>query len=268
MSLFSVIIPTYNRRHTLARAIESVLFQSMRDFELIVVDDGSTDGTAELVENYPATFIRLEQNCGVAKARNRGVSESNGEWIAFLDSDDWWNPNKLQLQLDYCRQNHDYEIVQTCETWIRNGRRVNPPQTHLKKEGHIFEESLRRCMITPSSVILRRSLWDKTGGFDESFPACEDYDLWLRITCRQKVGLVDKHLLTRFGGHPDQLSSAIPCLDRFRVDSLLKMLGSGLLNGNQSQAVRRNLRKRALIMAQGSLKRGKREEYEYYISLS
>lgn len=268
MSFFSVIIPTYNRGHTLARAIESVLAQTVRDYEIIVVDDGSTDDTAELLEEYRVKILRFEQNGGVAKARNRGVSAANGEWIAFLDSDDWWEPNKLQLQMEYCKQNQECEILQTDEIWIRHGKRVNPPQTHLKKEGYIFQESIERCMITPSSVIMKRSLWDRTGGFDESFPACEDYDLWLRVTCRNIVGLVGKHLLTRFAGHSDQLSSTIACLDRFRIDSLLKLLASGLLKENQSQAVRKNIRKRASIMAQGSLKRGKREEYEYYISLS
>ncbi|MFP4163697.1 MAG: glycosyltransferase family 2 protein [Chitinispirillaceae bacterium] len=269
MPRVSVIIPTYNRRQILPRAVESVFEQTYKDYELIIADDGSSDDTPELTDTYPeARWIRLDENSGVAKARNSAVDASSGDWIAFLDSDDWWHPQKLQYQMDYCVQNPRFKIIQTNEIWIRNGKRVNPPLSHIKKEGDIFPQSVERCMITPSSVILKRSLWDKSGGFEESFPACEDYDLWLRITCSHEVGLEPRQLLIRYGGHCDQLSSTIPCLDKYRILSLQNLLNSKLLNTEQTTMVRNNLKKRASIMATGSLKRGKKKDYEHYISLT
>ncbi|MDR0305667.1 MAG: glycosyltransferase family 2 protein [Chitinispirillales bacterium] len=268
MPSVSVVIPTFNRCRLLRRAVESVLNQTERDFELIVVDDGSTDGTAGYLDKLTqARILRFDKNYGVSKARNAGVAVSKGEWVAFLDSDDMWHPDKLRLQLKWCAQNPQYNIAQTNEIWIRNGVRVNPPDNCRKTCGDIFNQSVQRCMITPSSVIMKRALFDLSGGFDEQMRACEDYDMWLRITCRFQVGLEPQNLLTRYGGHDDQLSSSTSCLDKYRIEALAKIIFSGELNKEQAEVAKRSLLKRVDIMANGSMKRGNTKEYEYYAAL-
>jgi glycosyltransferase involved in cell wall biosynthesis len=269
--LVAVIIPAYNRAYCLERAIRSVLTQTFGAYKIIVVDDGSTDGTAALPifdkADERLMYVRQEKNRGVSAARNAGVQHSDTPWIAFLDSDDQWHPDKLQRQVAWLENHPDCRIMQTREIWIRNGRRVNAPRTHEKTAGDIFTPSLDRCMITPSSVILQRSLFDEAGGFDESFPACEDYDLWLRITCRHRVGLIDECLLTRYGGHGDQLSSSVPVLDKFRIRSIINLLQGSLPDERQRAVARSVVCRKAAIVANGCLKRGNREEYERYAEI-
>jgi glycosyltransferase involved in cell wall biosynthesis len=270
MPQVSVIIPVYNRYTLLERAVSSVLGQSYRDFELIIVDDGSDVSLCEtaIAECDPRIrIVRLDQNCGVSAARNAGVKVSDGHWIAFLDSDDLWHRHKLQKQLRWLNLNREMAIMQTREIWIRNGVRVNPPRSHEKIQGDLFKQSLDRCMITPSSVILTRALLDSSGGFNESFRACEDYDLWLRISCRHKAGLLDEYLLTRFGGHNDQLSGTAEYLDRYRVRSILQLLETAVLDTAQYQQAVAALVKKAQILANGYYKRGNSELYERYQSI-
>jgi glycosyltransferase involved in cell wall biosynthesis len=269
LSYLSVIIPTYNRKDLLIRALDSVFAQNYADFELIVIDDGSTDGTSELgiLNDKRVKNFRFNENGGVSRARNKGVSLSTGEWIIFLDSDDEWMPQKLFEQVKWAHGNPDFKILQTQEIWIRNGKRVNPPRTHLKQGGDIFRISLERCMITPSSVMIKRELFLKSGGFNESLPACEDYDLWLRISRSHPVGLVDKSLLIRYGGHLDQLSSSVPALDRFRIRSLLGLLFEGGLSDEQEMLVKSTLVAKSEIISQGYLKRGNNTLYERYKSI-
>jgi len=264
----SVIIPYYNRQHLLGRAVLSVLSQTFTDFELVLVDDGSTDGPnpESLLVDSPVDYriIRLDTRHGVSAARNAGVRQSRGNRIAFLDSDDEWHPDKLKNQLVWWEYHSEYRICQTREIWVRHGVRVNPPRTHRKKNGWIFRESLERCMITPSSVMMERSLYNEMGGFKESLPACEDYDLWLRITSRYPVGLVEEYLLTRYGGHADQLSLSVPMLDRFRIRALLDLLRAEITNERYRRLAVLNLARRAGIVAGGYKKRNKIAEYEHY----
>jgi Glycosyl transferase family 2 len=272
MPLVSVVIPTFNRAALLIRAVGSVLYQTMRDFECIVVDDASADTTIEELEAHgllpSVKFIRFPLHRGVSAARNAGVSAASGAWIAFLDSDDQWHARKLEKQMAWHESNPDFGIFQTREIWVRRGIRVNPPATHEKSQGHIFDQSLARCMVTPSSVVIDTELFAEAGGFNESLPACEDYDLWLRITCRYPVGLVDEYLLTRFGGHADQLSATMPGLDRFRIRSILDILRSGRLSAAQAVLARAVLTRKALIFANGCKKRGKKQEYEQYSQIA
>ncbi len=268
MPLVSVIIPTYNRAALLERAIGSVLCQTMRDWECIVVDDASTDGTEGALRSRGllahVKYVRLPLHKGVSAARNAGVEAAGGAWLAFLDSDDEWHAPKLERQMRWHERNPSYRIFQTREIWVRRGRRVNPPATHEKRHGYIFEDSLARCMVTPSSVVMEKSLFRDAGGFNESFPACEDYDLWLKITCEHPVGLVDECLLTRYGGHSDQLSATVPAIDRFRIQSIEDILASGKLSAAQADLARTTLVKKARIMANGCRKRGNGEDYERY----
>lgn len=269
----SVIIPVYNRREQLLRAIASVQKQQFTHFELIVVDDGSDEDLGGVIpcdsNSVPTTrYMRLPLRSGVAFARNRGVEVARGEWIAFLDSDDTWLPDKLTQQLAWLQRNPSIQILQSREHWIRNGVRVNPPKSHEKFGGNLFAASIERCMITPSSVIMRKRFFEGNGCFNETFPACEDYDLWLRITAKHPVGFIDKTHLVRYGGHDDQLSATVPALDRFRVRSLLGLLLHGSLCEEQKVLVRKNLVKRAAIVAQGYYKRENREMYERFSAIA
>jgi len=264
----SVIIPTYNRGWILREAVDSVLNQDFTDFELIVVDDGSTDDTGEILAAYGRSVIVLRQpNQGVSAARNRGIAEARAQLVALLDSDDLWLPQKLSRQVDFFKINPEALICQTEETWVRNGVRVNPKKRHRKFSGMIFEASLALCLVSPSAVMMRRELFDRVGLFDQRLPACEDYDLWLRVSCRYPVYLIDEPLIIKRGGHADQLSKASG-LDRYRIAAIRKILDSGQLSQSQSRAAVRTLKGKCMIYAAGCRKRGRRDEANYYEGLA
>jgi glycosyltransferase involved in cell wall biosynthesis len=255
--LVSVIIPTYNRAWCVERAVDSVLTQTIRDVELVVVDDGSNDDTARRLAAYgPALQVISQANRGVSAARNAGIAAARGRWIALLDSDDYWLPDKLAVQLQWLDDHADYRICQTEEIWIRNGQRVNPKKRHLKYGGFIFERCLPLCLVSPSAVVIHRHLLVAVGGFDESLPACEDYDLWLRLACRHPIGLVDRPLTVKTGGHNDQLSRA-PELDKYRIRALVKILRSGDLSPAQYTAAWEMLATKVKVYAGGCHKRGR-----------
>ncbi len=258
MPRVSVIIPTFNRARCLAEAVESVLAQDFPGFELIVVDDGSTDETPSILARYPGVTVIRTENRGVAAARNLGAARATAGRLAFLDSDDLWLPRKLGLQTAFMDERR-CRICQTEETWIRGGRRVNPKKRHAKPDGDIFFRSLDLCLVSPSAVMMEKSLFTEAGGFDESLPACEDYDLWLRLGCRQPVPLLPEPLTVKRGGHPDQLS-AMPGLDAFRAASLARLIASGTLSPHQATAARATLARKAAIHAAGLEKRGRFEE--------
>jgi glycosyltransferase involved in cell wall biosynthesis len=250
--LISAIVPTWNRRTSLARAVSSVLSQSFDDFELVVVDDGSDDGTAEILASSARRgrlrVVSHAGRLGVSAARNSGIAVSSGRLVAFLDSDDEWLPGKLAAQAAFMLERPRLMISQCQEIWIRDGRRVNPGFRHLKKAGDIFLDSLRLCLVSPSSTIMRRELLEETGGFDESLPAAEDYDLWLRVSARWEVGLLDRPLTVRHGGRSDQLSSA-PGLDRWRIRALRKILRVPLEPERRAAATLELTRRRAIYEA-------------------
>ena len=260
----SVIIPTYNRAGMLKEAIDSVLAQNYSDFELIVVDDGSTDETPQILNCYGGKIKHIcQRNKGVSAARNRGIAAASGGYMAFLDSDDLWLPGKLTIQTEFLRSTQDALICQTEEIWIRNGVQVNPRERHRKYSGMIFERSLALCLVSPSAVMVRRSLFDKFGLFDESLPACEDYDMWLRVSCRCPIYLINKPLIIKRGGHADQLSRQ-PALDKFRIQAIKKILDSQMLSADQYNAGVNMLKQKCALFAAGCRKRGRAEEAQYY----
>jgi len=266
--LVSVIIPTYNRGWIIQEAIDSVLDQDFSDYELIVVDDGSGDNTLEILGAYGKAIAVLHQsNKGVSAARNRGIAEASGRFIAFLDSDDLWLPGKLATQVKFFEENADALINQTQEIWIRNGLRVNPKKRHHKFSGMIFERSLALCLVSPSAVMLKKNLFDTVGVFDEHLPACEDYDLWLRISCRYPVHLIDSPLIIKRGGHDDQLSKAAG-LDKYRIQSLMNIIDSDLLTPQQYNAAVITLKEKSEVYAGGCRKRGREKEAEYFYALA
>ena len=255
----AVVIPSYNRRHTLARALDSVLAQTLPAAEIIVVDDGSSDGTAALVEaRYPSVRLLRQPNRGVSAARNRGIAASECDWIALLDSDDCWRADKLERVSEAARADPDAVLIHSDETWIRRGRRVNPMHKHKKRGGWIFEHCLPLCAISPSATVLRKATVDALGGFDESLPACEDYDLWLRLCCRHPVHYIDAPLVIRYAGHDDQLSARFVAMDRFRVRALDRLLSGTELEPAQYRAARDTLLEKLDILLGGARKHGNR----------
>lgn len=265
----SVIVPTFNRSHCLPRAINSILSQTDPVAEIIIVDDGSNDKTYEvLIENgmvngsglgVPIQYF-YQDNKGVSAARNLGITKANNEYIALLDSDDAWLENKVEKQLLALReQNWKHRISHTEEVWIRNGQRINPKKKHQKSGGYIFERCLPLCCISPSSVLLHRTLFEDYGFFDETLPACEDYDLWLRLCAFEEVLFLDEPLTIKYGGHEDQLSRAFWGMDRFRVYALEKLINSNNLSTKQSSQVLDILISKIDILLLGAEKRKKTE---------
>jgi glycosyltransferase involved in cell wall biosynthesis len=265
--IVSIVLPTYNRCRLVCRAIDSVLDQSYRAYKLIVVDDGSTDATADRLAGYGDRVSVIKQgNRGVSAARNAGIRAATGEFIALLDSDDVWLPQKLEHQIAFFRANPNTMICQTEETWVRNGVRVNPGKRHKKHSGMIFEKTLPLCLVSPSAVMIRKSLFDEVGLFDESLPACEDYDLWLRICWKYPVHLIETPLIVKYGGHADQLSR-MPELDKYRIHALAKILKAGCLSQQQRSAALRTLKEKCRIYAAGCRKRGRIDDARYYTNL-
>ena len=249
--LVSAVIPTYNRAWALGRAVDSVLAQTYKPLELIVVDDGSTDETPELLAALAARgrlTVLCQPNLGVSAARNAGIRKARGGLLAFLDSDDEWLPEKISFQVDFLNRRPDQVLVQTQERWIRGGRRVNPGLKHRKPAGDIFIPSLSRCLISPSAVMMRRNIFGEIGLFDETLPAAEDYDLWLRLLVRYPAGLIDQELVIRHGGRPDQLS-ARPALDQWRILALEKILKLNLSPERREAAEAELARRRAIYQA-------------------
>ena len=269
MAAVSVIIPTFNRAHKIARAVASVLYQTFSDYEILVVDDGSGDATPEALKPFlpRIQYVAHSKNLGVSAARNTGIRESHSPLVAFLDSDDYWLPEKLAAQVSFFSKHPQAVACQTEELWIRRGVRVNPMKKHLKPSGDILEPSLRLCVVSPSAVLLKRSLLEEVGVFDEGFPACEDYDLWLRISWKYPIWLIPEPLVIKEGGAPDQLSRSIEGMDQYRIRAIVKLIDSGCLNGNQTEAALKELRFKCRIYGNGCLRRGKREEGLYYLNL-
>ncbi len=266
LSLVSVIIPSFNRAYCLPECIRSVLRQS--GFELIVVNDGSTDDTVKVLKSFSdIRVIHLANNQGVSYARNQGIEQAKGSLICFLDSDDLWEIGKLEAQVKWMQDHPECQAVYTDEIWIRNGVRVNPMFKHQKYSGDIFKQCLPLCIVSPSSVMLRKTLLDEVGVFDESMPVCEDYDLWLRIAVRYPFTFLNDKLIIKRGGHKDQLSRKYWGMDRWRIYALEKLLRGDDLNSEQREWVKDMLIEKSTILIKGFEKRGKTEEAGIYRNL-
>ncbi|MHB1185603.1 MAG: glycosyltransferase family 2 protein [Desulfobulbia bacterium] len=266
----SVIIPTHNRAGFLPQAIESVLSQSYANFELIVVDDGSTDETPALLSSYGTALTSLRQeNRGPAAARNAGISAACHPLLAFLDSDDQFTKNKLELQVRAMEAQPELLISHTQEIWFRNGHHLNQKKRHAKEGGDIFARSLELCVVGMSTVMVRRELFDRVGLFDESFPCCEDYELWLRASATHPFLLVDASLTVKHGGREDQVSVQFKTgMDRFRIRAMEKLLVSAIFSPAQSRLVREELVRKATLYGNGCLKHGRLEEGRCALALA
>ncbi|MCX7097332.1 MAG: glycosyltransferase [Methylococcales bacterium] len=252
----SVVIPSYNRCDLLRRAIQSVFAQTRLPSEVVVIDDGSTDGTRAMIQTeFPQVHYYYQENQGVSSARNAGVLKTTGDWLAFLDSDDEWLPGKLDSQINALNKQPESKVCHTEELWIRNGTRVNPPQKYRKKGGWLFADCLPLCAISPSTVLIHRSVFIDVGLFDCALPACEDYDLWLRITAKYPVLLIAEPQIKKYGGHEDQLSLQFWGMDRFRISALQNIINSGQLSAKNQQAAAAMLAKKTAIYLNGASKR-------------
>ena len=253
----SVVIPTLNRINTLQRALDSVINQTYKPAEIIVVDNGSSDGTLKFLrEQYPKITILTEKKIGVSSARNKGIKKSINQWIALLDSDDAWHPRKLEIQtsmLDSALK--EYNLIHTDEVWFRNNKHINQMKKHKKQGGYIFERCLSLCCISPSSVLFKKNILDKVGLFDESLPVCEDYDMWLKICSSEEVLFAQDKLTYKYGGHKDQLSKSYWGMDRFRIKSIENIIKNFDLTYKQKKQAKKELIKKLKIIINGAFKR-------------
>ena len=266
----SVIIPTHNRAGFLAQAIDSILAQTYTNFEIIVVDDGSTDETEALLASYGTAVIPLRrENRGPAAARNTGIMAARHPFIAFLDSDDRFVRHKLALQVTAMEAQPDLLISHTQEIWYRNGHHLNQKKHHAKESGDIFARSLELCVVGMSTVMARRELFARIGLFDESYPCCEDYELWLRASVRHPFHLVDAPLTIKHGGRPDQVSVQFKTgMDRFRIRAMENLLSSASLTPDQYRLASAELVRKAVIYGNGCLKHGRLEEGQRFLALA
>ena len=261
-----VIVPTYNRAAVVCNAVDSILVQTYKNFEIYIVDDGSNDQTLKALEKYNShsnIHILSQANSGVSSARNLAVSKSKNEWISFLDSDDVWLPNKLEVQVDFLSKYPHLRFLNNDEIWVRNGVRVNPKTKHLKSNDNIFQRSLDFCIISPSTVMMKRDLFLECGGFDESFIVCEDYDLWLKILSFEEIGFCNEHVTIKHGGHEDQLSTQFVAMDYWRIKSLVRLYkNQPSLNEEQKEQIKNVLMKKSKILLSGYLKHQKLDAFD------
>lgn len=271
MENISVIIPTYNRQDFLPKALDSVLEQTHGHFEVIIVDDGSTDGTKDTLQKYNDKRIRyiFQHNQGPAAARNSGIKAANFSYIAFLDSDDWFAKEKLEIQLDRMEREPHYPISHTDEIWYRRGKLLNQKKKHLKPGGYIFERCLELCTVSMSTVMIRRKLFENIGLFDESLPCCEDYDFWLRVSVMNPFLKIDQPLTLKDGGRPDEISVLFRTgMDKYRIKSILGLLENNSLSGEQRFLAKKELNRKCLIYGNGCIKHGREQEGEYYLKIA
>lgn len=275
--LISAIIPVFERPRLAERAIRSVLSQRLPagfDLELIVVDDGSSPETRDylmeaVLEDGRARLVSIS-HCGMPGAvRNRGVEAAHGALLVFLDSDDTWERDKLEQQVLLHREGGSVRISHTRERWVRNDREVSQASQKHRRSGDLFADSLIKCIIGPSTVMIDRGLFETVGGFREDLEIAEDYELWLRITVTERIGYIDRPLTTKYAGHGDQLSERYGGIEQFRIAALQPLVEAGWFTGAGPQRMAKaELAWKCRVYAAGARKRGKIEEAERYEAIA
>lgn len=232
----SIVIPTFNRAHLIKKAIESVLSQTFEDFEIIIVDDGSTDNTSEIINNLQderINYIKLEKNSGSCAARNKGIKISKGEWIAFLDSDDFWLPTKLEKQVNFIpKLSNDYAVIHC-------GIQLIDESTNKLLGERIIKDNTESDIINnpeelvPSTctMLIRKTALSEVGYFDERLPAHQETELGLRLSLKYKFKLVDEFLVKAVMNHEQITSNSN---NRIKAKEIIiekhqKVLGKNLL---------------------------------------
>ena len=272
--LVSVVIPTFNRSHLLLRALDSVLSQSYKNVEIIIVDDFSSDHTVEMVKHFfkerqfeKFKLIENEKNYGVSYSRNQAIKESGGDYIAFLDSDDEWLERKLERQMDFFKINSQVALVHGEEIWIRNGVRVNQKKIHQKFGGQIFLKCLPLCIISPSAALVRKDILQEFDFFDEQYIVCEDYDLWLKITSKYEVGFISDPIIKKYGGHEDQLSNKFFAMDFYRIKSMFRIYEDYNLSKENKSKVAQEIIKKSEVLLNGYIKHNNMENYDLILKI-
>lgn len=278
----SVIIPTYNRLELLREAVSSVLNQTGVEYELIVVDDGSTDGTdrylALLARSHAAVAgaaagpvavktIRIAHTGMPGAVRNVGARAAGGRRLAFLDSDDLWAADKLRLQTAVHGKS-SVEISHTRELWLRDGRTISQKTQKHRREGDVFADALVKCTIGPSTAMIDRQMFLDSGGFREDLDFAEDYELWLRLVWNRRVAYLDEPLTVKRAGHADQLSARFGEMERIRLEALRALIEAETFGGEAAELAVRELARKCRIYASGARKHGRASEAERYESLA
>ena len=199
--LVSIVMPVYNEEKNISRAIQSVVNQTYQKFELIIVDDGSTDSTPQIINDFKRTddriiYLRNVVNRGTTYSLNRGLRKATGEYVARIDGDDWYCPKKIELQINFLKRRREYGIVGTFYILITDDRRafkVNLPVTHEE----ILKKLAYRNPFAHSSIMVRREVLDKVGYYDEKYEYAQDYDLYFRILSVSKGYNIPRYLLFR-----------------------------------------------------------------------
>ncbi|AEJ60375.1 glycosyl transferase family 2 [Spirochaeta thermophila DSM 6578] len=268
MPLVSVVIPVHNRASLLEEALASVVRQTWRDLEVIVVDDGSEDGSAEVGERRGARVVRMA-HCGrPGKVRNVGVEHARGDLVAFLDSDDLWEPEKLSRQMAVWegRAGEGIPLVHAREVWMRKGRIVSQAGQVHRREGDVFPWAVRKCIIGPSTVLMERRVFEDLGGFREDLEIAEDYEFWLRLTDRYPVAYLDEPVVVKRAGDWEQLSEKYGHIEVFRIMALKPLVDEDVFLPEHRGVAREELLRKCEVHARGARKRGRMEEAERFLS--
>ena len=260
----SVIIPTYNREKLLVKTINSVLNQTIKADEILIIDDGSEDSTKELIQSYTNNTIHYisQKNTGVSNARNNGIKHAKNDWICFLDSDDIWEINKLEKQIEFHIHNPHILFSHTDELWLFNDKIIKQKKHQLKPSGFCFEENIPNTLIGASTVMIHKDLFTDIGYFDEKLIACEDYDLWLRILNKYELGLINEKLIRKIAGHENQLSFSTKLMDKYRIQALQKHI-----NSKSKNIILQQIIQKCDILIKGAVKHQNKEIEEHYTHL-
>ena len=263
----SVIIPTYNRATFIVKTIQSVLNQTIVPEEIIVIDDGSTDQTEDILRDlcllHPKVLKYIKQkNCGVSSARNLGIKEASNNWLCFLDSDDLWENSKIEEQINFHKENKHILFSYTNELWLFNDKTIKQKKHQQKQSGFCFKQNIANTLIGASTVMINRSILDDVGIFDEDLKVCEDYDLWLRVLYKYEIGIIEQQLIKKIAGHKEQLSFTTPLMDTYRIKSLQKHLDS-----KYAEDIKNMILKKCDILINGAIKHSNSEVQSYYSDL-
>ncbi len=194
MPFASVIIPTYNRVELLKQTVESVRAQTFRDFEIIVVNDGSTDGSKEWLALQYDVLALNQRNCGIAASRNHGAAVCSGDWFAFLDHDDLWTRRKLEIQTEFIKNNPDVALV--AAKHVRLGKTAHSKSTGNWISGDLFLKAYSESFIHTSSVMIRRDIFKEIGGFPTEYRFADEFDVWLKIAKNYSIAYIDQPLVS------------------------------------------------------------------------
>lgn len=240
----STIIPTYNASRYICQCIDSVLNQTYSQHEIIVVDDGSTDNTYELLQGYSKVIKYIyQENSGPSSARNRGIEVSTGDWLAFVDSDDVWMPDKLEKQVKCISKNRDYVLV-VSDMYEGNDPSCTKAPIFEKfddiKEGFIFDRLLKSSYIYTPTVLVNKDIVKEFNGFDTKLNMLEDLDLFLKIAYKYQIGVVNEMLVFR-RRHDQNISKSLGSLDRRAMFWRKVLVDYPSISATQSESVKKHI---------------------------